>query len=74
MFKWLLILCVFMIICAYFVGGVVATKKCKTEIMKSNFDNQSLIIKTMENVDEKVSNTGVLDIRRVLREHYTITN
>ena len=57
---------------AYWAGGRVASQKCATQIAEIRADQQSVNLENMVNVNEKVFNTGVRDIRRILRTEYTI--
>lgn len=57
---------------AYWAGGRVASQKCATQIAEIRAEQQSLNLENMVNVNEKVFNTGVRDIRRILRTEYTI--
>lgn len=63
---------VLVVISAYFVGGRVASQKCKVQIAELNSNKSALVIKNMEEINEKTVNTGVRDIRRILYEKYTI--
>ena len=57
---------------AYWAGGRVASQKCATQIAEIRAEQQSINLENMVNVNEKVFNTGVRDIRRILRTEYTI--
>lgn len=57
---------------AYWAGGRVASQKCVTQIAEIRAEQQSVNLENMVNVNEKVFNTGVRDIRRILRTEYTI--
>ena len=57
---------------AYWAGGRVASQKCATQIAEIRAEQQSVNLENMVNVNEKVFNTGVHDIRRILRTEYTI--
>lgn len=57
---------------AYWAGGRVASQKCATQIAEIRAEQQSVNLENMVNVNEKVFNTGVRDIRRILRTEYTI--
>lgn len=57
---------------AYWAGGRVTSQKCATQIAEIRAEQQSVNLENMVNVNEKVFNTGVRDIRRILRTEYTI--
>lgn len=57
---------------AYWAGGRVASQKCATQIAEIRAEQQSVNLENMVNVNEKVFNTGVRDIRRILHTEYTI--
>ena len=57
---------------AYFCGGQIAQKKCETHIAQNQTNEITQAIKIQRKADEKVYNTGVGDIRRILRAKYTI--
>lgn len=57
---------------AYWAGGRLASQKCATQIAEIRAEQQSVNLENMVNVNEKVFNTGVRDIRRILRTEYTI--
>lgn len=59
---------------AYWAGGRVASQKCATQIAEIRAEQQSVNLENMVNVNEKVFNTGVRDIRRILHEKYTIAD
>lgn len=68
-----IIICVAFLFCAaYWAGGRVATQKCDTRIAEIRANQQSINIQQMVNANEKTVNTGVCDIRRILRKQYTI--
>ena len=72
--KYLVIAAICAGVCAwvYWAGGRVATQKCDTRIAEIRAEQQSVNLENMVNVNEKVFNTGVRDIRRILRTEYTI--
>lgn len=70
--KYLFIACVAIVAFAYWAGGRVASQKCATQIAEIRAEQQSVNLENMVNVNEKVFNTGVRDIRRILRTKYTI--
>ncbi len=65
-------LCIGMIVFAYLMGGRIAAQKCNALVNEASASQQRIIIEQIGNVNEKVVNTGVCDIRRILREKYTI--
>ena len=69
---YLLIFVFGIVIGAYFAGTRVATQKCNARVAEVAVKQNQEIIKTMGAINEKTFNTGVRDIRRVLREKYTI--
>ena len=71
-YLFLLLGFVAVILFAYWAGGQVARQKCNALINESSASQQRIIIEQMGSVNEKVVNTGVCDIRRILREKYTI--
>lgn len=70
--KYLIIAFVIIISFVYFAGSRVATERCNTKIAEISASKQSDMVKKMDEINEKTFNTGVHDIRRVLREKYTI--
>ena len=72
--KYFVIAAMFAGVCAgaYWAGGRVASQKCATQIAEIRAEQQSVNLENMVNVNEKVFNTGVRDIRRILRTEYTI--
>lgn len=57
---------------AYLAGVRIANERCRARINTDGFVRQSEIIKLQGDVNVEVFNRGVDDIRRVLREKYTI--
>ena len=57
---------------AYLVGGRVASEKCRGAVADDIVAQQTELIKIQEVVNAEVVSRGVGDIRRVLREKYTI--
>ena len=57
---------------AYFMGARITREKCKTEIANNQNANILNIIQIKENIDEKTFNTNTRDIRRILRDKYSI--
>lgn len=65
------------IVCgAYFYGLNIANEKCERRIAQENLRTlETNYIKSEQNkrlINEKVFKTGVADLRRILREKYTI--
>ncbi len=68
-----LILAVVVIIAgAYFFGARIGREKCAVANARTQTNEIINITDIQRNTDEKVFNTGVRDIRRVLCEKYTI--
>ena len=59
---------------SYFMGAHVGNIRCDTRI--ATMDAEQIIIDTkiLENTNEVVLHTGVGDVRRILREKYTIAD
>ena len=57
---------------AYLVGIHTGTHQCQTEAANVHASQINDTIKTMGIINAKTVNTGVDDIRRILREKYTI--
>lgn len=69
---FLFFICVGVAVGAYWAGGRAATQKCNARVAEITVKQNREIIQTMGAINEKTFNTGVRDIRRVLREKYTI--
>ncbi|MDW3024800.1 MAG: hypothetical protein R8N50_03910 [Alphaproteobacteria bacterium] len=69
---YFLVFLIVVLVGAYFAGGRVANEKCRARLANSKADQQLEIVKLHEAVNEEVFSRGVGDIRRVLRERYTI--
>lgn len=68
-----IIICVAFVLCAaYWAGGCVATQKCDARIANMNARAITCAAKTMEKVNVETVNTSLDDIRRILRERYSI--
>lgn len=63
---------IIMIIGAFWAGGRIAHEKCITTTAQSQNTEISNSINMQRNINEKVLNTGVRDIRDILRREYTI--
>ena len=59
---------------AYWAGGRVAIAQCDVKISEMRMAHQSMNTEILGVVNEKTFNTGVRDIRRILREKYTIAD
>ncbi|MBO7509542.1 MAG: hypothetical protein J6T57_04690 [Alphaproteobacteria bacterium] len=57
---------------AYFFGLRIGRMRCVIDFGRTQSGEMTNIMDIKRNTDEKVFNTGVDDIRRVLRERYTI--
>ena len=70
--KYLIIAVCAMVVCAYFFGARIAREKCAADganAQTSEIINSVNIVRT---ANEKTFNTGVRDIRDILRRKYTI--
>lgn len=72
--KYFVILAICAGVCAgaYWAGGRVATQKCDARIANMNARAITCAAKTMEKVNVETVNTSLDDIRRILRERYSI--
>lgn len=59
---------------AYMLGRGVATARCDARMAASAREIQIYTIKQQEKIDVETVNTRSADIRRVLREKYTIAD
>ncbi|MBO7656716.1 MAG: hypothetical protein J6S80_03245 [Alphaproteobacteria bacterium] len=57
---------------AYFFGARIGRMKCQSSARRAETKEIENIIVIKRNTDEKVFNTGVDDIRRILHTKYTI--
>ena len=57
---------------SYFMGAHVANIKCGERIANANTEQIILNTRIMEQTNETVFHTGADDVRRILREKYTI--
>ena len=57
---------------AYLLGNQVAQRKCETRVAQNQTSEIIQTISMQRETDEKVYNTGVRDIRRILHTKYTI--
>ncbi len=56
----------------YFYGRAAGVSRCRMDIGAATMRAHVQIIKQVEKVNEDAMHTGVGDIRRILREKYTI--
>ena len=61
-----------LVIGAFFYGSNLADSKCQMRHITESAHNQTQIIKKQRIIHENVYKTGVGDIRRILRDKYTI--
>ena len=57
---------------AYIAGGRVASERCRGAVADDIVVQQTEIIKIQEKINAEAVSRGSYDIRRVLREKYTI--
>ena len=57
---------------AYFVGARITNIKCNERIARTNVQQIIINNKAVENTNDTIFRTSVGDIRRILREKYTI--
>lgn len=73
----LLSVCV-LVLGAYFYGAHVADAKCNIKNLQNNLNeniqNQKQFIDNQRIIHETVYKTGVADVRRILRDKYTIAD
>lgn len=70
----ILILCgiALVVVCAFFNGMRIGKLKCQIKNAYATTTITAQIIETQGKINETVYRTGVRDVRRVLREKYTI--
>ena len=56
----------------YFCGRGVGTARCRMDMAVQSAQTQIQIIKRVEQINENVYRTNLGDIRRIMREKYTI--
>lgn len=61
-----------LILGAYFYGANIAKAKCQMQYMQQEKQKQEIIIKDKRKIHETVYRTGIVDIRSVLRDKYSI--
>ncbi len=59
---------------AYWAGGRAARAQCAAEIAELRIGRQLVNLELLGGVYEKSVNLGVRDIRRILRQEYTIAD
>ena len=69
---YFLLFFMFVLFGAYIAGGRVATEKCRGMMVGDIAAKQMEIIKIQEDINAEAVSRGLGDIRRVLREKYTI--
>ena len=57
---------------AYAAGGRVAREKCRADVAATAVRAQQQILNKIGEIDAKTYHTATADIRRMLREKYTI--
>ena len=62
-----------MIFGAYFYGVNMTNSKCEKKYLQNNLQNIQQTQQKQRVIHDKVYKTGVGDIRRILRDKYTIT-
>lgn len=61
------------ILCAYWAGGRIAKQKCINEYVSLASERKNVNIKKLGDINAKVLTTDTADIRRILREKYSIS-
>ena len=61
-----------LILGAYFYGANIADAKCQIRQITENTQKQTYLINNQRIIHENVYKTGLVDIRRILRDKYTI--
>ena len=69
---YLIILTSALILGAYFYGANITNIRCREQIAQNNFNQIQQTEKNKKEIHDKVIKTGVADIRRILRDKYTI--
>lgn len=67
LFVWLVILG------AFFAGQNVGKLKCQKNTAIDEINNETKVIQITEKINAETLHTGVADIRRILRDEYSIT-
>ena len=58
----------------YYYGATIMRAKCRTQNAVNETQNIQTIITTNREINEQVFNTGLADIRNILRTKYTIAD
>ena len=58
----------------YLIGINTGVQKCQKKIMRDDITQQRNLIHVKEKINAEVISTGTDDIRRILREKYTIAD
>lgn len=61
-----------LLVCVYLSGLYIGRLKCQTDNAINNQAASEKFIRNLEVINVKVNNTAIDDIRRVLRQKYTI--
>ncbi len=69
---YVVIACVAFVAFAYLAGRANGVQRCRADCIGDVARMQSQLIKQEEKINAETLNTGVADIRRVLRAKYTI--
>lgn len=70
--QYLIVAVVIIVAGAYFFGLRIGRMRCAIDSMYAQSNEITNIMDIKRDTDEKVFNTGMRDIRRVLHEKYTI--
>lgn len=62
-----------MMVGAYFYGDQHGNNKCQMQNLKNRIETNEQIQQNKRHINDKVYKTGVRDIRRILRDKYTIS-
>ena len=71
---YVLLFCLVVMLFVYFAGMHAGYERAIRKISTENTEKQTQIIKIQENVNEDVVNRTTGDIRRILRQKYTIAD
>lgn len=69
---WMPLIIVAMVLLVYFAGRAVGAARCRANVAVQSAQAQIQIIKQTEKINENVLRTNLGDIRRIMREKYTI--
>lgn len=70
--QYLIIAAVAIVAGAFFMGVRIGRMRCTIDSARAQSNEMTNIFDIKRNTDEKVFNTGVRDIRRILHTKYTI--